>query len=579
MLEYPCSPHTHNHETRKRRPETAAERSPKRARLTKGNLKEFEKMGKRPKKDSTSNSSRSLLNASCSAATSNPSTTSQSTSKTVPTTDSSFPRLAFDNGILDPDHSTAPENLDYHQERLDRARDTASPSESEYKEFAHRIRRAPNEMTMAFETSTLLKRYGRGYSRVYNQAFTEFPKNVGFNNGLSATQPDMVEGFEMTQFDPFPVRQELGGAAVPTTERDPLTLPHLAGEWKGPGRDMILAETQAAYDGACMVHGRNKARSFLKSPDPPGHAFVSTFTTDGTTLNTFAHYSSQSEGQVEYHQFPTSSSFLIASYEDFKKSRRRLRNKQDEAKETSEKLRDELIERWSANQEDPTNQLLTEYWASLSTNNQDESSVQNSPPSASFQENNQDESTVDSVYAAPSATYGEDEESYDMLHDLPPPVSLEVPADTAGVADCDSYDYDDNGVDPTDLGEYWTSFAGSNQHQSLQFPTTESGYAPPCASFPEGNQDEAIPITENEYTPPDAPTYSPMTPPYSSKEFDNYNSKLRKTRSRASAAVALEGKAAKSHPPPSDGRARSRGHKRQASRKGKSSADSGKGWE
>lgn len=65
---------------------------------------------------------------------------------------------------------------------------------------------------MVFEISSLLKRHEREYGRVYNQAFNDFPKNVGFNNGLSATQPDMIEGLEMTEFDPFPVRQELGGA-------------------------------------------------------------------------------------------------------------------------------------------------------------------------------------------------------------------------------------------------------------------------------------------------------------------------------------------------------------------------------
>jgi hypothetical protein len=100
-----------------------------------------------------------------------------------------------------------------------------------------------------------------------------------------------------------------------------------------------------------MVYGRNQARSFVESPDPDGHAYVHTFTTDGTTLTTYAHYSSQSGGQVKYHQFPTSSSFLISSYEDFKTSRRRLRNEQDVAKETSEALRDELNDKWSASQQ------------------------------------------------------------------------------------------------------------------------------------------------------------------------------------------------------------------------------------
>jgi hypothetical protein len=35
--------------------------------------------------------------------------------------------------------------------------------------------------------------YERGYHKSYNQAFSNFPKNVvGFNNDLSAAQPDKV---------------------------------------------------------------------------------------------------------------------------------------------------------------------------------------------------------------------------------------------------------------------------------------------------------------------------------------------------------------------------------------------------
>jgi hypothetical protein len=80
---------------------------------------------------------------------------------------------------------------------------------------------------------------------------------------------------------------------------------------------MVEAENQAAYNGAYMVYSRNKVRSFLERPNPPGYTFVSTFTTDGTTLHTFAHYSSD---QGLYHQYPTSSTLLIASYNDFRKS-------------------------------------------------------------------------------------------------------------------------------------------------------------------------------------------------------------------------------------------------------------------
>jgi hypothetical protein len=243
------------------------------------------------------------------------------------------------------------------------------------------------------ETAThLLKSYDDpGYQRSYNQAFTNFPKNVGFNNELSAAQPDMVGGLDMPEFDPFPVREQLGGAATFYSGPQATALPHLAREWKGPGKDMILAQTQAAYDGACMVYDRNEAHLFLERPDPTGHAFVSTFTTDGTTLNIFDHYSSESQDQVKYHQYPTCSSFLTSTFDDFKKSRRRLRNLEDDAKETSEKLRDELNKKWLANHrspvspraptetvdsidgnsyeyedgENPNNQLLAEYWTSI----------------------------------------------------------------------------------------------------------------------------------------------------------------------------------------------------------------------
>jgi hypothetical protein len=112
--------------------------------------------------------------------------------------------------------------------------------------------------------------------------FKDFPKRVGFNNRLSATRPDVIEGPEMLEFDPLPVSKQFGGAAVPYLAPDAITLPHLAGEWKGPGKDMNLARLQAAYDGASMVYSKNTARSFFENPDPAGDASVVTFTSDGT---------------------------------------------------------------------------------------------------------------------------------------------------------------------------------------------------------------------------------------------------------------------------------------------------------
>jgi hypothetical protein len=65
---------------------------------------------------------------------------------------------------------------------------------------------------------------------------------------------------------------------------------------------MKEAELQSAYGGAALVFARNKALSYLGKSDPPGHAEVTTFTTDGTNLNLYAHYADPSEdGTLKYH--------------------------------------------------------------------------------------------------------------------------------------------------------------------------------------------------------------------------------------------------------------------------------------
>lgn len=166
---------------------------------------------------------------------------SKSSSKTVSTTDSRFPFLAGGNGILWEPNAKPPTNLELLQDRLKRARDIASPTESEYEVATHNLVVAENEGTVAGEASNLLKNYRvTGYRRAINLLFKDFPKDVGFNNGLSPAQPDLIEGLEMPKFDPFPASEQLT-AGIPYSTRNAITLPHFAGEWKGPGKDLNLA--------------------------------------------------------------------------------------------------------------------------------------------------------------------------------------------------------------------------------------------------------------------------------------------------------------------------------------------------
>lgn len=110
---------------------------------------------------------------------------------------------------------------------------------------------------------------------------------------------------------------------------------------------MAEARLQSAYNGAALVYARNQALSHLGTPDPRGHAEVTTFTTDGTTLNLFAHYAIPSEdGTLEYHQYPITSANLLKSHQEHKEGRRGLRNEQDYARKQSYAMRDQLKEHW-----------------------------------------------------------------------------------------------------------------------------------------------------------------------------------------------------------------------------------------
>ncbi len=156
------------------------------------------------------------------------------------------------------------------------------------------------------------------YRTVFDQSLTGFPAKAGFNEGLSAPQPDFLEGLKAAEFRPFPIGT-IKGAIFYKDDPISVTLPHIAGEWKARGKNMVTTELQAAYDGAALVYARNQALAYLEKPDPPGHAAVRTFTSDGTLVNFYAHYAAPSaDGKLEYHQHEYASINVKGTYQGHK---------------------------------------------------------------------------------------------------------------------------------------------------------------------------------------------------------------------------------------------------------------------
>lgn len=269
-------------------------------------------------------------------------------SSTISTTSDGFDMRAGLNGIV-LDGSPPPSNLEEIWNIMTGPRDTPSPTQSEYEFYLERAARALNEQGVVAEApSRLFKQYkGMFYRPAYNYEFTAFPSEVGFNDGLSAPKPDFVEGLAMEAFLPFPVHELISGAVLSKHGLDSITLAHIAGEFKAPGKDLREAKMQGAYDGAALVYARHQALSYLGVSDPPGYAAIITFTLDGDDITFYAHYATTSgDGTRKYHQYRIKRGNLVDSRRAFTSCRTELMNLQDHAMKQSCALRDGLKKHW-----------------------------------------------------------------------------------------------------------------------------------------------------------------------------------------------------------------------------------------
>ena len=275
-----------------------------------------------------------------------------SSSKSVPTTDPEFARIAEENGILDRFDSIDPVNLDEVRTRLEQSRNSPDPDLQDFKDFRKRIQLSQNEQGVGQAVISLLcRRTGENYTQVYDQKFIKFPSNVGFNDGLSPAKPDFVEGYIENTFKPYPLIPRLGGSAVPVPGRHPIALAHIAGEFKRMSGDMECAMWQAAYDAAILIYGRNQAGLAIGKPDEAKVACVGTFVSNGDQVHISVHYATNhASDQTVYHHCPIFSDNFILNHASFTLARKHLRNLQEWAMENATSLKTDLIAHYEASQ-------------------------------------------------------------------------------------------------------------------------------------------------------------------------------------------------------------------------------------
>lgn len=275
-----------------------------------------------------------------------------SRSKSVSTTDPQFARIAEENGILDRFDSIDPVNFDEVRTRLEQSRNSPAPDLQEFEDFRKRIQLSQNEQGVAQAIMPLLcRRTGEGYTQIYDQKFSMFPSNVGFNDGLSSAKPDFIEAYTVSKFKPYPLIRRLGGSAVPVPGGRPIALAHIAGEFKRLSGDMECAMCQAAYDAATLIYGRQQACLAIGKPDEAKITCVGTFVSNGDQVHISVHYATNhASGQTVYHHCPVFSDNFLLNHASFTLTRKHLRNLQEWAMGNATSLKTDLIAHYEASQ-------------------------------------------------------------------------------------------------------------------------------------------------------------------------------------------------------------------------------------
>ncbi|KAI7787144.1 hypothetical protein LA080_000480 [Diaporthe eres] len=252
--------------------------------------------------------------------------------RSISTTSEGFENSALDNGVLDAVRSGKQAVVDSDVKmKLLASRESASPTQSQYDKFADRIVEASNEQgTIAVYSKYIFQdtedtHFDIGYRRKEDKMWTEFPKNVGFNNGLSAPKPDMIEGFPRDTFPP--TIEDVKASRLVRDEPRYVALPHMAVEYKAREKSLHEAKVQAGYDGAAMVYGRNEALKYIGKADPPRQPAVLTATTIGQEWKVYGHcaHPNDSNGKEEYYQCRMAGGSM-ENLSEYKQGRKVLRN-------------------------------------------------------------------------------------------------------------------------------------------------------------------------------------------------------------------------------------------------------------
>lgn len=269
----------------------------------------------------------------------NSNTESQSSTTT---TGHRFGQQLYANGVIcKRSEAKCPKDVAEIRACLERDRMSASPELEDWQDYQEAVEECNNEATLQLNTWYKLAKPppGKGYLCDANLEWTEVDASV--TERIGNAKPDITESYRLQKY-PTKAIDDLGPALAPTSYS--MAMPTFAAEAKSIEKGIASAELQCAYDGAIMVDGARKTQEALgKSLDPFWiTAQALTVAYNGNEMTILANHAVSSPVDVQYHSYSLFSHDPRQSFEEFKTSRKHIRNAQDWSRERATRTLEEL---------------------------------------------------------------------------------------------------------------------------------------------------------------------------------------------------------------------------------------------
>jgi hypothetical protein len=272
-----------------------------------------------------------------------PSSATSRSRKSITPYDRAFEQHLIDHGIYLNNRAKKPENWEEIIERLAKPRPSLSPlkfSDAAFEDFQASDAEAKDEDDVMIDLVPVIS--GLHQNDHFSARKTKFGNLEPLTDGtIAPANPDLFYGARPEQLDRR-IRDKLSGCIIPSTMEDKPMAPNFYFEAKGPDGSAAVARRQACYDGAVGARGLQSLQSFGQDESVyDDRAYTITSIYHDGTLKMYTTHITPPAGPgkpPEYQMTQINTWGLTGNADTFRQGATAFRNGRDLAKEWRDKF-------------------------------------------------------------------------------------------------------------------------------------------------------------------------------------------------------------------------------------------------